>query len=292
MDWRKSWKGDARLVATYLVAVSGGVDSVVLLDVMKRAKHRIIVAHVDHGIRGDESAADARFVAALAKWYRVPFVSTSLHLAKTASEDEARQRRYDFLFSEAKKHRAMVVTAHHQNDVVETVALNIQRGTGWRGLAVLARPDVYRPLLGLTKQQIYAYAIKHRLEWVEDATNQSNNYARNRVRHAIGAKDVPSGVIAALRARQLQLRHEIAHETARLVEQHDGSRYFLNQLDTQAAVELFAAIVVHHGGVRPTYPRAHSALLAIKTAKPGAVYQLGDGVSLRFTTRNYRVIVI
>lgn len=272
--------------------MSGGVDSVVLLDMMKKAKHRIIVAHVDHGIRGEESAADARFVAALAKQYRVPFVTTALHLGKKASEDEARQGRYAFLFDQAKKYRAVVVTAHHQNDMVETVALNLQRGTGWRGLAVLARPDIYRPLLGLTKQQIYGYAIKHRLEWVEDATNRLDAYARNRLRHALAANHIDANKVARLRARQLQLRCDIEHETNCLAQQYDGSRYFINQLDDKTAFEVLAAIIRHYGGARPTRPRAQAALLAIKTAKAGTVHQLGEGTTLSFTTRNYRVIVL
>ena len=95
----------------YIVAVSGGVDSVVLLDMLSKTQHKLIVAHVDHGIRGEESTADARFVAALARRYQLPFVSTELHLGAHASEETAREKRYEFLFGEAEKYRAVVVTA-------------------------------------------------------------------------------------------------------------------------------------------------------------------------------------
>lgn len=81
---------------TYLVAVSGGVDSVCLLDMLSRSEHRLIVAHVEHGIRGEASRADARFVAALAQKYNLPFVSTALNLGPNASEELARQKRYGF----------------------------------------------------------------------------------------------------------------------------------------------------------------------------------------------------
>ena len=90
----------------YLVAVSGGVDSVVLLDVMAaQAAEPLIVAHVDHGIRGEASAADARFVAALAAHYGLPFVSTQLKLGPNASEAAAREARYDFLLDAAAQYQ-------------------------------------------------------------------------------------------------------------------------------------------------------------------------------------------
>ncbi|TWP25466.1 tRNA lysidine(34) synthetase TilS [TM7 phylum sp. oral taxon 346] len=193
---------------TYLVAVSGGVDSVCLLDMLSRSEHRLIVAHVEHGIRGEASRADARFVAALAQKYNLPFVSTALNLGPNASEELARQKRYDFLLTQAQKFGAVLVTAHHAEDVAETIAINIERGTGWRGLAVLARTGVKRPLISFTKTQLYDYALQHRLEWVEDATNASGLYQRNRVRKALKSVISQRTVVRLLqlRARQLALR--------------------------------------------------------------------------------------
>jgi tRNA(Ile)-lysidine synthase len=148
----------------YIVAVSGGVDSVVLLDMLSKTQHKLIVAHVDHGIRGKESAADARFVAALARRYQLPFVSTELHLGAHASEETAREKRYEFLFGEAEKYRAVVVTAHHRDDIIETITLNLTRGTGWRGLAVLARKDIERPPLEMMSERV---RIQLRLAHIE-----------------------------------------------------------------------------------------------------------------------------
>ena len=277
----------------YLVAVSGGVDSVVLLDMLAQTDARLIVAHVDHGIRGTQSEADARFVAALAKQYQLPLVATELHLPPHASEEMARNARYEFLFAQAAKHDAIVATAHHRDDLVETVAINLQRGTGWRGLAVLGRSEVYRPLLGYTKSQLYAYALRRHLEWVEDYTNRTDAYARNRLRRKLFAKSVNGQGIAELRARQLQLRDDIEREIAKLLPQVSGSRYFLSSVDPVVASELLAADIVQQTGCpRPTRPRLARALLAVRTAPAGSRHDVGDGVILQFTTRTYCAKVI
>lgn len=275
----------------YLLAVSGGVDSVVLLDMFSKTKHHLIVAHVDHGIRGEDSAADARFVGALASKYGLPFVSTELHLSHAASEETARKARYKFLFVQAAEHRATLVTAHHQDDAVETIALNISRGTGWRGLATLSRAELLRPLIGLTKQQIYRYAVKYHLEWVEDATNRQDVYSRNRLRWVIGEHTLDITQLMRLRVNQLQLRCNIDKETSRLLEGYEGSRYFLGMIPVEVALELLGAEIASVA-VRPTRPRLVRALHAIKTASPGSVHQVGDGVNLAFTARNYRVAVL
>lgn len=281
-------------MANYIVAVSGGVDSVVLLDMLSKSKHTVIVAHVDHGIRGEESTADARFVEALARQYRFPFTRRDLALSATASEELARELRYEFLFEIATAYNATVVTAHHADDVVETVALNIERGTGWRGLAVLSRPDVYRPLIGMTKAQLYQYAVTSRLEWVEDATNASNTYQRNRLRHKIAAR-LPADArrnVEQLRAQQLQLRTDIRRESLHLLRRHEGSRHFLSQVDEEVALELLGTAIEQSAGIRPTRPQLMRTLLAIKTARPGTQHHVGSKLALHFTARKYRVAVV
>lgn len=260
----------------YIVAVSGGVDSVVLLDkLVKRGEHELIVAHFDHGIRQD-SAADAQFVAGLAKSYGLPFETKREELGEDASEELARNRRYAFLRGIAKKHSAVIVTAHHMNDIAETIAINVARGTGWRGLAVLAS-DICRPLLGMTKQEIIAYAKRHRLEWREDSTNASSVYLRNRLRVRLTDEDTVRQ-LAALRARQVELRDDIDHEIRRQLSTMNGtySRYFFTHIDQAIAIELLrgvAAQALGHSLVRPQLDRA---LLAVKTARPGTVFPFGD----------------
>ncbi len=168
-----------------VVGVSGGIDSVVLLKKFVEENSReIIVAHVDHGIR-KESAADATFVRSLAKAYGLAYEQTELHLGPAASEEEARTKRYEWLNQIRDQYRAdAIATAHHQDDVIETIIINLLRGTGWRGICSLREHDrLVRPLLNLSKAEIVQYALSNELEWREDSTNDDVRYLRNFVRY-------------------------------------------------------------------------------------------------------------
>lgn len=261
----------------YLVAVSGGIDSVVLLDMLvKEAAHELIVAHFDHGIRGD-SAADARFVEALAEQYGLLFVGAREELGKDASEELARTQRYRFLGEEALLYKAKIVTAHHQNDILETIAINLMRGTGWRGLAVFDGRHVIRPLLNFTKEEIREYALRHKLEWVEDSTNDSDAYLRNRLRRKLYEKLSPESFqkIIGLWNDQLELRAEIESEAPALLAVGPQSRYFFTQIDEKSAEELLRAYSDICLSWSPTRPQLKRSLLAIKAARAGASFPFG-----------------
>lgn len=168
----------------YIVAVSGGVDSVVLLDILSKDHNlELVVAHVDHGIRED-SSHDALFVEGLAKIYGFKYTFQRFELGPQASEDLARKYRYNFLHQVLKDNQAnAIVTAHHQDDLIETAAINIKRGTKRRGFVSLkSTQNIIRPLLYISKADIYEYAISSKLEWQEDSTNRQMNYLRNRLR--------------------------------------------------------------------------------------------------------------
>lgn len=271
-----------------IVAVSGGVDSVVLLHKLVSAgDHEIVVAHFDHGIR-PESDADARFVAGLAKQYNLTFESKREELGEKASEAVARERRYAFLRLVAEKHDATIVTAHHADDVVETVAINLTRGTGWRGLAVLDTPMIVRPMLGLTKDEIYNYALLYQLEWVEDETNATDTYLRNRLRRRLrtGLLEQDRDKLLVLRREQLGLKTAIHHEVTRLLANTEQlSRYFFTHCNTAVAMELLRTVV--HFDI--TRPQAERALHAIKTARPGTSTDIGAGIKLQFSTSHFTV---
>jgi tRNA(Ile)-lysidine synthetase-like protein len=274
---------------TYVVAVSGGVDSVVLLDMMAKQGARLIVAHFDHGIRED-SAQDAEFVAGLAAKYDLPFETKREELGAGASEELARDRRYAFLRSVARRHSARIATAHHADDVVETIAINMSRGTGWRGLAVLSRADTVRPIIGLHKHELIWYAGEHGLEWHEDSTNAQDIYLRNRLRGQLAHFN--SGhkqQLGDLRARQVDLKRQIDQEVAELVGKAPYSRYFFTTIGQVEAVELLRFVFIKEVGFSPTEPQRQRALAAIKVARAGSRHDVGDGARLAFTRTEFVV---
>jgi tRNA(Ile)-lysidine synthase len=132
----------------YVVAVSGGVDSVVLLDLLTKTNNQLTVAHFNHGIRQD-SAKEEALVKQLAKRYGLEIKIGNGKLGLEASEETARKARYDFLESVRQKHQAdAIITAHHQDDLIETALINLLRGTGPHGLIAIAKnPNILRPLL-------------------------------------------------------------------------------------------------------------------------------------------------
>lgn len=273
----------------YVLAVSGGVDSVVLLDMMTKMKGvQLIVAHFDHGIR-KESAEDAEFVKNLSEKYGLPFETRREELGAGASEELARTRRYEFLRSVAKKYNATLTTAHHMDDVVESIAINIIRGTGWRGLAVMDADDIDRPLVMMAKKEIIDYANKNNLDWREDVTNQSEEYLRNRIRKKASQLNKDTKMqLMALWVSQKDIRRKIDIETAQIMKEVGYNRHFFINQDKTPALELIRCTTQ----ARLTRPQMIKALHAIKTAMPGKKIEAGGGVRLVFTTRNFKVEMV
>ena len=178
---------------TYILAISGGVDSRVLLDILHKRtsvkSYTYVIAHLDHGIRED-SHADSLFANELAKKYNDSFENKTINLGSNASEEQARNERYSFLQEIQKKYKAdAVITAHHQDDVIETAIINLIRGSGRKGLSSLKSQDgLLRPLLNVSKKELIEYAKLNELTWREDSTNKDENYLRNYVRKNIVSK--------------------------------------------------------------------------------------------------------
>jgi tRNA(Ile)-lysidine synthase len=243
------------------------------------------VAHFDHGIR-NESTDDANFVAGLAAQYGLPFKVTQGHLGSAASEELARNKRYEFLKGLADSEAAKLVTAHHSDDVVESIAINLTRGTGWRGLAVLNDSAIERPLIDVTKAQLYDYALSQGLEWVEDETNQSYRYLRNRLRRKLGAApEEAKRTVRALRNDQCRIAKRIDEECAQL---QTTSRYFFTMIDDAISLELLRHILAENSASL-TRPQRRRLLLGIKTAAAGTTLDAGNGIKASFTSRNFIV---
>ena len=177
-----------------LCALSGGVDSVVLLHLLLQCGVRVEAAHVEHGIRGESSRRDCRFVQELCGKWGVPLHVIHLDVPAQAAkegrgiEETARAMRYDFLWKTREARRLeTLATAHHLNDQAETVLMHLIRGASPVGLSGMRERDgaLIRPLLPFSRAQIEQYAQENHLPHVEDETNADIAYTRNYIRHEL-----------------------------------------------------------------------------------------------------------
>jgi tRNA(Ile)-lysidine synthase len=177
-----------------LVGVSGGIDSVVLLDLLDKAGFSVAIAHCNFRLRGAESDADEQLVGDLAKKYDVRIFKTSFDTAGYARENKvsiemaARDLRYQWFETiRLNHHYKCIAVAHHRDDQIETFFLNLARGTGLTGLTGMhpIYGKVVRPLLFASRSQIELYRHENHLEFREDASNQSLDYQRNKIRHTL-----------------------------------------------------------------------------------------------------------
>ncbi|UPT68088.1 MAG: tRNA lysidine(34) synthetase TilS [Sphingobacteriales bacterium JAD_PAG50586_3] len=177
-----------------LAAVSGGIDSMVLLHILQNTGHKLSVAHCNFKLRGDEADADEAFVRAYCKKNNLPLHAESFNtkdIAKQSGESiqmAARRLRYDWFNALLLAHEyAFVATAHNANDVAETFFVNLSRGTGLSGLTGIKPKmgNVVRPLLFATRADIEAYAKANKIKWRDDSSNQSVKYRRNLIRHKV-----------------------------------------------------------------------------------------------------------
>lgn len=175
-----------------VVAASGGVDSQTLLHVLAQEGFSVVVCvYFDHGLRED-TVEDWRCVqeAALAYGYEAYKEDISEDLQGAGMENKARHRRYTLLEQYRQQHAASwTLTAHHGDDLLESQLLHCMRGSGLHGLVGIRFQDtdrhLLRPLLPVSKQDIFAYAQHHALTWHEDSTNASTDQARNALRHEV-----------------------------------------------------------------------------------------------------------
>lgn len=180
--------------ASILVAVSGGVDSVVLSVLLAQLPYKVALAHVNFQLRGADSDADADFVAALARKLKLPFFVTRFETLDYANrkgqsvQEAARDLRYEWLeHIRSQNGYSYIATAHHQNDSIETAIFHFARGTGIHGLTGIPLKNglIIRPLIRRFRSEILAYAEKEQLKWREDASNAGTKYQRNFIRHQV-----------------------------------------------------------------------------------------------------------
>lgn len=174
-----------------LLAVSGGVDSMVMLDLFHTAGFNVGVAHCNFQLRGEESEQDEHFVQEVSNHLKIPFYAIRFDTNNYAAEHglsvqvAARKLRYDWFEELAEKNGYnLLATAHHLNDNLETTLLHLVRGTGISGLKGIPQKinRIIRPLLKFTSEELISYARVRNLQWREDVSNLSDAYDRNFIR--------------------------------------------------------------------------------------------------------------
>jgi tRNA(Ile)-lysidine synthase len=181
-----------------IVAVSGGPDSLCLLDILKHVSQKkrlsLVVAHVNHGIRIEESKQEARFVRLKSSRMNLPFEELTVSVPAIAKEKSlsleqaGRKVRYEFFKKLLIKHKAQsIAMGHHADDQVETVLMRLIRGSGLQGLRGIPakRGVLIRPLIECTRQEIEAYCKRGKIAYCIDYTNKETMYLRNKIRHQL-----------------------------------------------------------------------------------------------------------
>ncbi|MBS7564452.1 tRNA lysidine(34) synthetase TilS [Mucilaginibacter sp. Bleaf8] len=180
-----------------LAAVSGGMDSVLMVHLLRAAGYTFGLAHCNFQLRGSEADADQQFCRQLAETMQVPFYTVNFDTGAYAREHRisiqmaARELRYQWFEQTRQLHQYDAITlAHHQNDTIETILLNLTRGTGIAGLHGIMpkNGNLVRPLLFLTRQEVADMIAQNALPYVEDSSNASTKYARNKIRHDVVPK--------------------------------------------------------------------------------------------------------
>lgn len=175
-----------------LLAVSGGIDSMVLADIFRVSNLDFAVAHCNFKLRDIESDLDQKFVEDYFTKHAVPFFTTSFDTKafakdfKFSTQIAARKLRYEYFYELIQSESFdFVATAHHLDDSIETFLINLSRGTGLDGLTgiPLENDKIIRPLLNFSRLEIENYANENKIEWREDASNATDYYIRNKIRH-------------------------------------------------------------------------------------------------------------
>ncbi|WP_426486053.1 tRNA lysidine(34) synthetase TilS [Flavobacterium sp. 2] len=231
------------------LAVSGGLDSMVLLHLLKKLPYEIAVLHCNFQLRGLESFGDQEFIQNYCKQNSIPFFTTQFDTKafaedyKLSTQVAARELRYSWFYELLEEENFdYILTAHHADDNLETFIINLTRGTGLDGLTGIPEQNdkIIRPLLPFPREEILKYAEENKIAWREDSSNASNKYLRNKIRHDLVPilKEINPNFLNAFQKTQsyLQESQEMTEDASIMIYQQvakeDGEdiHFDLNQL--------------------------------------------------------------
>jgi tRNA(Ile)-lysidine synthase len=282
---------------TVLAAVSGGVDSMVLLHVLVSLGIRVHAAHFNHGIRGEQADEDERFVQHMCRAWDVPCISGRADVPAFARargislETAAREARYAFLeTARAQAGADKIATAHHMDDQAETVLLHLLRGAALGGLCGMKRVNgrIVRPLLDVSRADILAYAHENKIEYRTDETNLQADYTRNKIRLELmpylahefnGAISLSLCRMAELLREDETLLERMAAEAFETALASDGGLDIASLKTLERPV--LARVIRNYAGCVDIEKKHVDAVIAIMSAQTGARIDLTNGRQAR-----------
>ena len=231
------------------LAVSGGLDSMVLLHLLQQLPYEIAVLHCNFQLRGLESFGDQSFIESYCDQNNIPIFTTQFDTEafakdyKLSTQVAARELRYSWFYELLESEKFdYILTAHHADDNLETFIINLIRGTGLDGLTGIPEQNdkIIRPLLPFSREEIQQYAEENNIEWREDSSNASNKYLRNKIRHDLVPilKEINPNFLNAFQKTQtyLQESQEMAEDASIMIYQQvakevgEDIHFDLNQL--------------------------------------------------------------
>lgn len=280
-----------------VIALSGGVDSMVLFNIMHSFHSNIIIAHVNHNKR-DASFNEYEELKEMAKHKNVLFEGITLDDLNGNFQEEARNKRFEFFLNIAKKHHASkVLLAHHADDQIETILMRLTRGSSFTGYAgiketrVIDGISILRPLLDIDKSHILNYAKEHNVSYFEDSTNIEDDYTRNRFRHYVVPELRKEN--ATLTQKTAQYSDYLSMADEFILDQRD---VFLQSHFNGEAVSLEDFRVLHtilqikvlkyiinlksHDSVEVSYQQYHDMISLLLSETPNLSYDLKSGFTL------------